>query len=81
MHHTVDGRGGGPPGISAWGILTGALERWEQQCQWSVIKLEETEHSFTIVLPHTVKHRVWLQFEEATGAGRLILYGQIASVL
>lgn len=67
--------------IGAWGILTGAMERWERVGQYRVLWAQELEHPYTYVLRHTVRCGLWQEYEEASGANRQIPYAYIAKII
>ena len=68
-------------GISAWGVMAGAMDRWEKAGLYRVLWSEGIEHPYTHLLRHATGCGVWSGFEEATGAARQIPYTEIAKVL
>lgn len=68
-------------GISAWGVITGALDRWDRAGLYRVLWSQGLEHPYTYLLRYASRYGAWRQFEEATGTERQIPYGEIAKLL
>ena len=80
----VPGVASGKPvyeGISAWGVMTGALDRWERAGLYRALWSEGLEHPYTYLLRQASRFGVWRQFEEAIGADRQIPYREIARLM